>query len=80
VKYLRRALVNEDVLEVAVPQAYDVTSHGVDSGGARVCQPPLKPVSWLPEVLQEKVVQAGLETRHYLLCTHATQSILSRST
>ena len=56
---------------MAVTKTDKVAGHGVDSCRARVCQPPLKPGSRLPEILQEEVVQAGCIPGAYL---HISQS------
>lgn len=65
-KDLGGALIDEDVVEVAVAQADEVAGHGVDGRGACVRQPLLKPGRRLPEVLQEEVVQARREPRTHL--------------
>ena len=60
---------------MAIAQTDEVAGHGVDSCRARVGQPPLKPGSRLPEVLQEEVVQARRVPGAYL---HNSQSIFRK--
>ena len=69
-RHLGRALVDEDVVKVAVAEANEVAGHGVDGRGARVCQPLLKPGRRLTEVLQEEVVQAWREPCAHLHACH----------